>query len=279
MNILVTGATGFLGKNLVESLVSNGDNVVGTGHSELSIRNFESVVKSNKDIPIYAVDISDSYRSIKSIIKTHKIQYVIHAAALKHVSICEKNPTRAVDVNITGSKHVLSACVENDIENAIGISTDKAVNPKCTYGMTKKIMEEMFLENDYGVFQGVNFLFSTGSVLDIWDRLKNEKKTISVNTSATRYFCLIDEVCKSIIDNIDQKRRFTIDRCYEIKIHDLQRAFSKYHEYWNVDEHTPLDVEKINEELPACGPLKLIKPDDSSILELIKNHYSKKETR
>lgn len=272
--ILVTGAAGFLGKRLTATLLKRGHSVVGTAHSESSIREFERIVPNGVNVPLYAIDVADCYYPIKRIIKDHKVDYVIHSAALKHVGICEKNPTRAVDVNVIGSKHIMTAALESDVKNIIGISTDKSVNPVCVYGMTKKLMEDMFLENGLGVFQGVNFLFSTGSVLDIWDKLMKENKTLLVNTKANRYFCLIDDVCDKIADSLNAKNRFTVDSCYLVSIQSLQKAFSKYHGYHNVSIYTPLDVEKCDEDLPLAD-IKIVKPDDDFVVELLKDYYNK----
>lgn len=275
--VLVTGAAGFLGKRLTESLMKRGHSVVGTAHSELSIREFERTVVDSEKVPLYSIDIADCYHPIKRIIKDHKVDYVVHSAALKHVGICEKNPTRAVDVNVIGSRQLMTAALESGVKNVIGISTDKSVNPTCVYGMTKKLMEEMLLENGCCAFQGVNFLFSTGSVLDIWDKLMKDGKPLLVNSAATRYFCLIDDVCEKIMDSLDSKGRFTVDSCYLVSIQSLQRAFSKYHGYWNVNVYTPLDVEKSEEDLPL-GKIQVVKTDDEFVMKLLQDHYMRYKT-
>lgn len=272
--VLITGAAGFLGKNLTETLLKRGHSVVGTTHSELSVREFERTVPDSQKVPLYSLDIADCYYPIKRILKDHNVDYVVHSAALKHVGICEKNPTRAIDVNVVGSRQVMTAALESGVKNVIGISTDKSVNPTCVYGMTKKLMEDMLLENGCCAFQGVNFLFSTGSVLDIWDKLMRDNKPLLVNTKATRYFCLIDDVCNKIVDSLDLKGRFTVDSCYLVSIQTLQKAFSKYHNYWNVNVYTPLDVEKHDEDLPL-GNIKVVKPDDDFVVSLLKDHYKR----
>lgn len=272
--VLVTGAAGFLGKRLSETLIQKGHSVVGTAHSELSIREFERTVKDSNKIPLYSLDVADSYYPIKRILKDHKVDYVIHSAALKHVGICEKNPTRAIDVNVLGSRQVMNAALESGVKNVIGISTDKSVNPTCVYGMTKKLMEDMLLENGCCIFQGVNFLFSTGSVLDIWDKLMRDNKPLLVNTNASRYFCLIDDVCNKIVDSLESKGRFTVDDCYLINIQSLQKAFSKHHDYWNVNMYIPLDVEKHDEDLPL-GNINVTRPDDDFVVSLLKDHYTR----
>lgn len=272
--VLVTGAAGFLGKHLSETLMQRGHSVVGITHSELNTREFERNVKDSDKVPLYSLDVADCYYPIKRILKYHNVDYVVHGAALKHVGICEKNPTRAIDVNVIGSRQVMTAALESGVKNVVGISTDKSVNPTCVYGMTKKLMEDMLLENGCCAFQGVNFLFSTGSVLDIWDKLMRDNKPLLVNTKATRYFCLIDDVCNKIVDSLDAKGRFTVDSCYLVSIQSLQKAFSKHHDYWNVNVYTPLDVEKHDEDLPL-GNIKVVRPGDEFVVSLLKDHYAR----
>jgi len=271
-NILVTGATGFLGKRLVQYLQSKGNLVIGTGFSEAGIKKFEREVSNS--VKIYSIDISSDYTLIKNIIRKHKIQYIIHAAALKHVGICEDNPSRAINVNILGSLNIIKAALECDIKNVIAVSTDKSIDPTCTYGMTKKLMEEVFKENNFGIFQGVNFLFSSESVLDVWDQLKEKGETILSNPSAVRYFCTVEQVCESIANSLDSTTTFSIDYCYKIFISDLQQAFSTYHNYWNVDEYKPLDIEKIEEELPL-GDITIEIPRVPEIINLFEEFYNK----
>ncbi|MHA2216727.1 MAG: SDR family NAD(P)-dependent oxidoreductase [Candidatus Hodarchaeales archaeon] len=270
--VFITGATGFLGNHLVASFLKRGYQVIGSGHSESNIKECER--KFGDQIKLYSLDIGGDYAPIKNIIKKHAVDYIIHAAALKHVGICESSPTRAAQVNIGGSHNIIKAAIECDVKNVIGVSTDKAINPNCVYGMTKKIMEEMFLEHNFGVFQGVNFFFSTGSVLDIWDKLKKEQKPMQVDPNAVRFFCTIDDACESIVSSLECRTRFSIPKCYEISISKLQEAFSKYHDYWKVNKHVPLSIEKKIEELPLKDIL-VFNPTEEEIVGLIRSHYSR----
>ena len=269
--VLITGATGFLGRALSLNLIKKGLRVVGTGFSESNIKKFERTFGDK--IKIYCTDISSNYSGLKNILIKEEVDYVIHAAALKHVGICEDNPTRAASVNILGSINVAQACVEANVINAIAVSTDKAIEPSCTYGMTKKIMESIFCEHNFGVFQGVNFLFSSESVLDVWDQLRKNNKPILANKTAVRYFCTVQQVCDSILNNLDTKKQtFSIDTCYKITISDLQEAYSACHDYWNVDVYEPLNIEKQEEALPF-DDMKVIVPSRKKVIQMLKEHY------
>jgi UDP-N-acetylglucosamine 4,6-dehydratase len=272
--VLVTGATGFLGRSLVHNLLIAGANVIGTGYSEGNIKKFERIFGDS--VKIYSVDIAANHTRLKNILIRESVDYVIHAAALKHVGICENNPTRAIDVNVQGSKNVIEACVEANVKNAIAISTDKSINPLCTYGMTKKLMETMFLEHNFGVFQGVNFLFSSESVLDVWDQLRDSNDPLLVNTTAVRYFCTVQQVCDAVLNNIETLDEvFSVDHCYRISISSLQDAYSTCHDYWNVDTYTPLDIEKVEEELPLKN-IEIISPEREDVIGMFRDHYNTK---
>lgn len=264
-NILVTGATGFLGKHLVKQLLSDGHNVVGIGNSETRAKYFEALFS---EAPLYLLDISSDFAQLKKIVKKHNIEYVIHCAAFKHVNLCEINVIRAVDININGTKNIINTANELGIKNVIGISTDKSINPSCVYGMTKKISEEMLRNENFGIFQGVNYLYSTGSVLEIWEKQMKENKKITVNTSATRYFSPINDVVNTIIDNIETKEHFSTNVCYKISIGDLQKAFSIFFDYHEFEEYNPLSVEKTIEEIPEN--VTVVEPTVQEIVELIK---------
>tara|TARA_R110000824_G_scaffold4503_2_gene21765 strand:+ start:9139 stop:9978 length:840 start_codon:yes stop_codon:yes gene_type:complete len=273
--ILITGGTGFLGKNLVRKLQQMDNRVIATGYSEAGIKGFER--KHGVDVPHYSLDISDDYTMLTNILRKHDVDTVIHAAALKHVGICEDNPTRAIDVNVVGSRNVLRAASECGVNNMVAISTDKAINPLCVYGMTKKLMEEMFLERGHGVFQGVNFLFSSESVLDIWDKLRLKNEAILVNTHAVRYFSTVDEIGDRIVSQMGLPGRFSVEECHRITISTLQKAYSTYHDYWNVDEYTPRDIEKVEEELPIQS-MKVLTPPVSEVAQLLDEHYQREAT-
>ncbi len=273
--ILITGGTGFLGKSLVYSLINQGHNVVVTGYSESGIKGFEREFGTNEKIKLYSLDITAGYLHLKRIIQKHSVTHIIHAAALKHVGICEDNPTRAIEVNVNGSRNVIDAAISENVKNVIAISTDKSVKPLCVYGMTKKLMEEIFIENGFSVFRGVNFLFSSESVLDIWDKLRVQNKPILVNKSAVRYFSTIEQVSDKIISCLDYKGQFSVDECYEISIENLQKAFSEYHDYWNVKEYVPLKIEKTEEELPLEG-MAIVKPDVPFVAKLFSEYYGSK---
>ncbi len=270
-NILITGISGFLGKELCKHGLKLGHTIFGIANSEYRYKDLEA---THPDLIVYNFDIGNDNGLIKKIIKDNKIDYIIHTAAMKHVGLCEKNVSRTVEVNILATKKLIEAANELNIKNIIGVSTDKAINPSCIYGMSKFFMEKMLLENSYGVFQGVNFFYSSGSVLEIWDKQRLELKKISANKNAVRYFTLVDEVSKKIFNNLECKNIFSVDECYKINIGKLCEAYCKFYNYNNKEDYDMLLVEKNIEEVPKN--VKIIELNVDEIINLFYNSGAKK---
>ena len=270
VKVLITGGTGSLGTELVKACIERGYSPIALGHSEKRIQSLK--LKFN-DIPVYCGDILNIDR-IYDICKNNNVDYIIHAAAMKYVGICENNPGRAVDINITGSRNLITICKKLDIKNMIAVSTDKAINPSCVYGCTKLLMENLVLENGYSIIQGVNFLFSSGSVLELWDKAVSENRPILINArNATRYFVETCEMARQILDNLDMKGcRISLKKCYNVNLHELSKAFINYHNYNKTDNYDSFSVEKITEETPEG--VEIIETNVKLLQEIIERYYN-----
>ena len=271
MNILITGGTGFLGRHIIGKCVDNGHNVVSLSHSE--VREKEVQLKY-PGVSFYSSDISHNKDIMDSVVKKHDIDYIIHTAAMKYIGICENNPTRTVQVNIDGSRNIIDVAKSNNVKNVVAVSTDKAINPTSVYGSSKFLMEKMMLENNFSVIQGVNFFFSTGSVLDLWENFKNEGKEIGVNVEDTiRYFVNVNDVADKILENLDTHGSYiSLDECYRVSLHDLAKAFCEYNNYHKTKDYVSISAEKTIEEIPEN--VSIINADVDMIKSLLNEHYS-----
>jgi len=272
MNILVTGGTGFLGRHIIEKCLNVDHNVISLSHSEAREKEVQLLYPN---VSFYSLDISHNKDILDSIVKKHKIDYIIHTAAMKYIGICENNPSRAVQVNIDGSRNIIDVAVKNNIKNVIAVSTDKAINPTSVYGSSKFLMEKLMLENNFSVIQGVNFFFSTGSVLDLWETCKNKEKEIGVNVENTvRYFVNADDVADKILENLDTRGSYlSLDECYRMSLHDLAKAFCEYHNYYKTKDYVSISAEKTIEEIPEN--VLIINADNNIIKSLLHEHYLK----
>lgn len=275
MNILITGITGFFGRNFVSYLIENKINckIVGTAHSECKLAYFK---KSFPNIKTYIIDLSSERfaSDIESIIKTDEINYVIHSAAMKHVDICQENPMMALLVNTIASDILIKVAKRNNVKNLIALSTDKSNNPCNTYGICKYIMQENVLLNGYSVYQGANFFWSDGSVLDIWFNQYVRKQPLTLRDAHhIRYFNTIDHVCDKIFKNIDKKGIIILpNHVYVVTLKDLFEAFGEYFQYEDfksVEKYNyEKDIEILRDEI--TNKIKLSKTE---LISFIDNFY------
>ncbi len=204
--VLITGGTGFLGRNLAIALKGTHD-VVLTGRNNK--QNFKA--QSETGCAVLPMDVSN-IESVRDGVVETKPDIIIHAAATKFVDLSEKQPMECVDVNVTGSQNVVRVAIDRGVKTLIGISTDKAAPPvRNVYGMSKAIMERIFCSMDgktgtkiacvrYG-----NVAWSTGSVLPIWREM--HAKTGKIGTTGpdmTRFFFTVDDAVSLVLNSMNR---------------------------------------------------------------------------
>ena len=153
-------------------------------------------------------DVRDSDRLSRAM---EAVDIVFHTAALKHVPKIEYNPFEGIKTNVIGSQNVIDACVQQNVEKVVAISTDKATSPLNVYGATKTLMEKLFVaantfstpEKHRTKFITVrygNVLGSSGSVVPIFiDQIKNKKKVTITDPQMTRFSITMDEALEFIL--------------------------------------------------------------------------------
>jgi len=194
--VLVTGAGGSIGSALCKQILTHKPAVlVAIDNSELALYNLQ---RSFPDVVALLGDITlreDANRAY-----LHVPHVVYHAAAYKHVGICEENSSAAARVNINGTREMLRGAVKRAVEKFILISTDKAVQPSCVMGRTKAEAEKITLGAGYSVVRLGNVWGSSGSVVPLWqEQIANGKPVTITDPRATRYFLHPSEAAKRII--------------------------------------------------------------------------------
>lgn len=174
--MLVTGGSGSIGSEIVKKLLEFDPEVVRVlENNETALFELEEDLKSDK-IRTFIGDIRDRDRLKRAF---ENVDIIFHAAALKHVPLCEYNPFDAVKTNVLGTQNVLDAALDQNVEKVIMISTDKAVNPINVMGATKLLAERLTVSANYyrgnrrTIFSSVRFgnvLNSRGSVIPIFRR-------------------------------------------------------------------------------------------------------------
>ena len=275
-NFLITGITGFFGRNFVDKVITKypSSKIVGTAHSESKLAFFKKIFP---DVKIYLIELSnpDIEITFDKIVKTHKINYIIHSAAMKHVDICQENPTMANLVNVVASNKLIQIAKNNKINNMIALGTDKSNDPCNIYGHTKKIMQDNVIKNNYSIYQSANFFWSDGSILDIWFNQYIRNKPITIrNPGHVRFFNTIDYVSSRILDNINCEGGTIMSPkyVYIVKIGDLLEAFRTYFNYHKVEFIPTYEYEKLIEKL-SDDEIKKIETNVDDLIKLIDVYY------
>ena len=206
--VLITGGTGSLGIALTKRLLQeNVDTIRIFSRNENKQLEMDSKFHDDR-LRFLLGDVRDYNRLTRAF---EDIDIVFHAAALKHVPIIEYNPFEAIKTNVIGSQNVIDACLEEDVEKAICIGTDKAVSPLNTYGATKLLMEKLFVtasnylkkerhKTKFIALRYGNVLGSSGSVIPKFiNQIKNNEKITITNSNMTRFSISIDEALDFIL--------------------------------------------------------------------------------
>lgn len=199
--ILISGGSGSWGKELITQLLETDIKEIRSyARGEF---NQVSIQRKFNDprLKIITGDVRD-YGELKYACKD--IDIVFHLAALKHVPVCERQPYEAIKTNINGTRNVVRASIECGVKKVIDVSSDKAVLPVNTYGMTKAVGEKLTLNastlgsgTQFMCVRGGNVLGTAGSVIPFWiDQIKRFNKISITNEKMTRYFLTLPEAIK-----------------------------------------------------------------------------------
>jgi FlaA1/EpsC-like NDP-sugar epimerase len=215
--ILVTGVCGTIGSALVHALLSDeygpGVNVVGIDINESEIFYLANQYKDLGSAKFRLIDIRDR----DALVKVFKgVNIVIHAAALKHVAICEDNPDEMLQTNLLGVRNVIHAANINRVEKVVFTSSDKAVNPSSNMGASKLVGEGLIrsASKEAGaegpIFASTRFgnvLGSRGSVIPIFLRQIQEKSPLTLtHKEMTRFVMGIDQAVTLVLDSVSLAR-------------------------------------------------------------------------
>ena len=162
------------------------------------------------------------------------MDYVIHAAALKHVPIAEYNPIECIKTNIYGAQNIIQAAINCKVKKIIALSTDKATNPINLYGASKLAAEKLFIaanslvgfqNTKFSVVRYGNVIDSRGSVIPLFRKMINEKSNFLPVTDKrmTRFFLTLKDSVKFVVKSFSlmNKGEVFVPKMYSLKIEDL----------------------------------------------------------
>jgi UDP-N-acetylglucosamine 4,6-dehydratase len=187
-SLLITGGTGSLGKALTKHILNKYPEikklVIFSRDEQKQFQMAQEFpVEKYPQIRFFIGDVRDKDRLIRAF---QHIDYVIHAAAMKHVHIAEYNPDECIKTNIGGAENVVEACLQTKVQSVVALSTDKACAPINLYGATKLTSDKLFIAANnikgdnpirFSVVRYGNVMGSNGSVIPFF-MSKKEKENI-----------------------------------------------------------------------------------------------------
>ncbi len=213
-SILITGGTGSLGKHLTQTILNKWPNVkrlvIYSRDEQKQFQMSQEFPESQYPAIRYFIgDVRDLERLKRAFIG---IDFVIHAAAMKHVHIAEYNPDECVKTNIGGAENVIKASLNSSVSRVVALSTDKACAPINLYGATKLTSDKLFIAANnikgnqdikFSVVRYGNVMGSNGSVIPFFIK-KRETGIIPItDINMTRFNISLDGGVKMVLHALE----------------------------------------------------------------------------
>lgn len=210
-SVLITGVCGTVGSELLRQISGLGcSRIVGIDNNETELFFLSQAYSDRDDVRLFLGDLRDREKLMR---KMRGIDIVLHAAALKHVILCEEAPRDAVQTNIIGMINVIDAAEANRVERVIFTSSDKAVNPTNVMGTTKLMGERLVTAanahrfgTDGTIFASTRFgnvLGSRGSVVPLFRRQIASGGPVTLTDEAmTRFIMTVQEAVRLVMSSV-----------------------------------------------------------------------------
>ena len=238
-NILITGGTGSFGKKYTEVLLKNYKPNKIIIYSRDELKQYEMAQQFTDPCMRFMIgDVRDLDRLKKAM---YGVNYVIHAAALKHVPIAEYNPMECIKTNIYGAGNVIDASLDCGVEKVIALSTDKAANPINLYGATKLASDKLFVaannirgarRTEFSVVRYGNVVGSRGSVVPLFKKLISEgvKELPITELEMTRFWITLEQGVQFVLKNFGRMKggEIFIPKIPSMKMVDLARSMAPH---------------------------------------------------
>ena len=208
MRVLITGGSGTIGRSFIKNYVDFFD-IFNLSRDE---NKQTQLTRYFPDVKQYLGSVEDK-EAVFRVYEDVKPDIVIHAAAVKHINLAEKQPIQTCKVNIVGSLNIIEASIRCDVPITVAVSTDKACSYESVYGGSKWLMERCFLEassnrNKFSVCRFANVAHSDGSVLPFWLEAKKEGKPLELtDPEMNRLMFTQDDAANLIYRTINYTRK------------------------------------------------------------------------
>lgn len=238
-SILITGGTGSFGKKYTEIILSRYKPKKVIIYSRDELKQYEMAQSFTDTCMRYFIgDVRDAQRLHEAM---DGVDFVIHAAALKHVPAAEYNPMECIKTNIGGAENVIRAALNNNIKKVIALSTDKAANPINLYGATKLASDKLFVaannmvgnkQTRFSVVRYGNVTGSRGSVIPYFNKLIEEGATELPITDErmTRFLITLEDGVNFVLKNFQRMHggEIFVPKLPSIKIVNLAKAIAPH---------------------------------------------------
>jgi len=204
--LLITGGTGSFGNAVMKRFLNTDVKEIRIFSRDEKKQDDMRKQYKNDKLKFYIGDVRD-LGSVKNAI--HDVDYIFHAAALKQVPSCEFFPIEAVKTNILGTDNVLTAAIEMGVKKVICLSTDKAAYPINAMGISKAMMEKVFVAKSKTVDPNKtlicgtrygNVMASRGSVIPLFiDQIRNGQPLTVTDPNMTRFLMSLEEAVELVI--------------------------------------------------------------------------------
>jgi UDP-N-acetylglucosamine 4,6-dehydratase len=235
--ILITGGTGSFGKQFIRTVLKRHNPKKIIVYSRDELKQFEMAQKFNDKCMRYFIgDVRDLPRLQKAM---NGVDFVVHAAALKHVPIAEYNPMECIKTNVMGAQNIIDACIDNGVKYTIALSTDKAASPANLYGASKLVSDKLFvaannLRGDHDIKFSVvrygNVLGSRGSVIPFFQNLIAHGATSLPITepNMTRFWITLQEGVDFVLTNFKRMQggEIFVPKIPSMKMTDMAKAIA-----------------------------------------------------
>ncbi|MCX8080350.1 MAG: UDP-N-acetylglucosamine 4,6-dehydratase (inverting) [Bacteroidia bacterium] len=213
-SILITGGTGSLGRHLTKTILERWPGVARLViFSRDEQKHFQMAQEFPEDkykaIRYFVGDVRDYERLLRAF---EGIDYIIHAAAMKHVPIAEYNPMECVKTNVLGAENVINAALVKNVKKVIALSTDKAAAPINLYGATKLCSDKLFVAANnikgkrdivFSVVRYGNVMGSNGSVIPYFLKKRKEGVLPITDVNMTRFNISLQEGVDLVLHALD----------------------------------------------------------------------------
>ena len=235
--ILITGGTGSFGKQFVKTILQRYQPKKIIIYSRDELKQFEMAQKFNASCMRYFIgDVRDLHRLTKAM---DEVDYVVHAAALKHVPIAEYNPMECIKTNVMGAQNIIDAVIEKQVPFTIALSTDKAASPANLYGASKLVSDKLFVAANnlrgnhdikFSVVRYGNVLGSRGSVIPYFQKLiaESAKELPITDPNMTRFWITLQEGVDFVLKNFERMQggEIFVPKIPSMKMTEMAKALA-----------------------------------------------------